>query len=90
VELTHLETLVLTVVGYFQPVTRASIAEVLGRPISRDVIAVTAARVSRVTGCDAAKITASIRIMYFPPPQCGWQVGQRAIKIDLWFGAVMV
>jgi segregation and condensation protein B len=31
---------VLTVVGYFQPVTRASIAEILGRPISRDVIAV--------------------------------------------------
>jgi segregation and condensation protein B len=40
VELTKLETLVLTVVGYFQPVTRASIAEILGRPISRDVIAV--------------------------------------------------
>jgi segregation and condensation protein B len=39
VDLTALEKLVLTAVAYFQPVTRANIAEILGRPISRDVIA---------------------------------------------------
>jgi segregation and condensation protein B len=40
VTLSALEQLVLTVVGYFQPVTRHSIAEMLGRPVSRDVIAI--------------------------------------------------
>jgi segregation and condensation protein B len=38
-ELTKTETMVLTVVGYFQPVTRAKISEMLGRDISRDTIA---------------------------------------------------
>jgi chromosome segregation and condensation protein ScpB len=38
-DLTPLEKLVLTAVAYFQPVTRANIAEILCRTISRDVIA---------------------------------------------------
>ena len=38
-DLSRLEQLVLAVVGYFQPVTRVGIADVLGRPISRDIIA---------------------------------------------------
>ncbi len=37
-DLTKLEMEVLLVVGYFQPVTRMGIAEILTRPISRDVI----------------------------------------------------
>jgi segregation and condensation protein B len=37
-DLTKLEMEVLMVVGYFQPVTRMQIAEILGRPVSRDVI----------------------------------------------------
>jgi segregation and condensation protein B len=37
--LTPLEKLVLTAVAYFQPVTRAGLGDILGRPISRDVIA---------------------------------------------------
>jgi chromosome segregation and condensation protein ScpB len=37
--LSGLEQLVLAVVAYFQPVTRLGIADVLGRPISRDIIA---------------------------------------------------
>jgi segregation and condensation protein B len=36
--LSKLEMEVLMVVGYFQPVTRMQIAEILGRPVSRDVI----------------------------------------------------
>jgi segregation and condensation protein B len=38
-ELSKTETMVLTVVGYFQPVTRARISEMLGKEISRDTIA---------------------------------------------------
>jgi chromosome segregation and condensation protein ScpB len=38
-DLTPLEKLVLTAVAYFQPVTRAGLADILGRTISRDVIA---------------------------------------------------
>jgi chromosome segregation and condensation protein ScpB len=30
---------VLTVVGYFQPITRMGIADIVGKPISRDIIA---------------------------------------------------
>jgi segregation and condensation protein B len=37
--LSSLEQLVLAVVGYFQPITRMGVADVLGRPISRDIIA---------------------------------------------------
>jgi segregation and condensation protein B len=37
-DLSELERLVLTVVAYFQPITRMGIAEILGRPVSRDVI----------------------------------------------------
>jgi chromosome segregation and condensation protein ScpB len=39
IDLTPLEKLVLTAVAYFQPVTRAGLADILGRIISRDVIA---------------------------------------------------
>jgi segregation and condensation protein B len=39
VDLTALEKLVLTAVAYFQPVTRAGLADILCRNISRDVIA---------------------------------------------------
>jgi segregation and condensation protein B len=39
VDLTALEKLVLTAVAYFQPVTRAGLADILCRAISRDVIA---------------------------------------------------
>jgi segregation and condensation protein B len=39
IDLTPLEKLVLTGVAYFQPVTRAGLADILGRNISRDVIA---------------------------------------------------
>jgi segregation and condensation protein B len=38
-ELSRLEQLVLTVVAYFQPVTRLQIAELLGKPVGRDAIA---------------------------------------------------
>ena len=38
VELSELEKMVLMVVGYFQPVTRMQIAEILSRPVSRDII----------------------------------------------------
>jgi chromosome segregation and condensation protein ScpB len=38
-DLTPLEKLVLTAVAYFQPVTRAGLSDILGRIISRDVIA---------------------------------------------------
>jgi segregation and condensation protein B len=38
-DLSKTEIMVLTVVGYFQPVTRASISEMLGKEISRDTIA---------------------------------------------------
>jgi segregation and condensation protein B len=39
VDLTALEKLVLTAVAYFQPITRAGLADILCRNISRDVIA---------------------------------------------------
>jgi segregation and condensation protein B len=39
VDLTALEKLVLTAVAYFQPITRAGLADILGRKISRDAIA---------------------------------------------------
>jgi segregation and condensation protein B len=39
VDLTALEKLVLTAMAYFQPVTRAGVADILCRNISRDVIA---------------------------------------------------
>jgi segregation and condensation protein B len=39
VGLTALEKLVLTAVAYFQPVTRSGLGDILGRNISRDVIA---------------------------------------------------
>jgi segregation and condensation protein B len=39
VDLTALEKLVLTAVAYFQPVTRSGLGDILGRKISRDVIA---------------------------------------------------
>jgi segregation and condensation protein B len=39
VDLTELEKLALTAVAYFQPVTRAGLADILCRAISRDVIA---------------------------------------------------
>ncbi len=39
VKLSPLEMLVLTAIAYLQPVTRMAIAELLGKPISRDVIA---------------------------------------------------
>jgi len=39
VDLTALEKLVLTAVAYFQPVTRSGLGDILGRNISRDVIA---------------------------------------------------
>jgi segregation and condensation protein B len=38
-DLTPLERLVLTAVAYFQPVTRAGLGDILGRLISRDLIA---------------------------------------------------
>jgi segregation and condensation protein B len=37
--LSPLEGLVVTVVGYFQPITRAAIGDILGKTVSRDVIA---------------------------------------------------
>jgi segregation and condensation protein B len=39
VDLTELEKLALTVVAYFQPITRSGLADILCRTISRDVIA---------------------------------------------------
>jgi segregation and condensation protein B len=38
-ELSKLETMVLTVVAYYQPITRLVISQMLGREISRDTIA---------------------------------------------------
>lgn len=38
-DLSRTETMVLTVVGYFQPLTRTKISEMLGKEISRDTIA---------------------------------------------------
>ena len=38
--LAPLERLVLTAIGYFQPVTRQQVADLLGQPVSRDAIAV--------------------------------------------------
>jgi chromosome segregation and condensation protein ScpB len=39
VDLSPLEKLVLTAIGYFQPITRMGVADILGKPISRDAIA---------------------------------------------------
>jgi segregation and condensation protein B len=39
VALSPLERLVLTAIAYFQPVTRMGVADVLGKPISRDAVA---------------------------------------------------
>jgi segregation and condensation protein B len=39
VDLSPLEQLVLTAVAYFQPVTRMGVADILGKPVSRDAIA---------------------------------------------------
>jgi segregation and condensation protein B len=39
VALSPVERLVLTAIAYFQPVTRMQIADILGKPISRDAIA---------------------------------------------------
>jgi segregation and condensation protein B len=39
IDLSALEKLVLTAVAYFQPVTRSGLGDILGRKISRDVIA---------------------------------------------------
>jgi segregation and condensation protein B len=39
VDLSPLEKLVLTAVAYFQPVTRMGVADILGKPVSRDAIA---------------------------------------------------
>ncbi len=30
----------VTVVGYFQPITRAAICDILGKPVSRDILSV--------------------------------------------------
>jgi segregation and condensation protein B len=37
--LSETEGLVVTAIGYFQPVTRIGLGDVLGKPVSRDVIA---------------------------------------------------
>lgn len=39
IALSPLESLVLTAIAYFQPVTRMGIADILGKPVSRDAIA---------------------------------------------------
>jgi segregation and condensation protein B len=39
VELSALEQLVLTAIAYFQPITRMGVADILGKPVSRDAIA---------------------------------------------------
>jgi len=39
INLSPLEQLVLTVVAYFQPITRMGVADIIGKPISRDIIA---------------------------------------------------
>jgi segregation and condensation protein B len=39
VRVSNLEQLAMTVIAYFQPVTRIEIGDVIGKPISRDVIA---------------------------------------------------
>jgi segregation and condensation protein B len=36
--LSELEGLVVTIVGYFQPITRAAICDILGKPVSRDIL----------------------------------------------------
>jgi segregation and condensation protein B len=38
--LSPLEGLVVTIVGYFQPITRAAICDILGKPVSRDILLV--------------------------------------------------
>ncbi|PZR66070.1 MAG: segregation and condensation protein B, partial [Stutzerimonas stutzeri] len=37
--LSETETMVLTAVGYFQPITRAELSEIFGKEVSRDTIA---------------------------------------------------
>jgi segregation and condensation protein B len=39
VQLSPVEQLVLTAIAYFQPVTRMAVADLLGKPVSRDAIA---------------------------------------------------
>ena len=39
-DLSPLEGLAVTVIGYFQPVTRGQIADILGKPVSRDILLV--------------------------------------------------
>jgi segregation and condensation protein B len=36
--LSQLEGLVVTAIGYFQPITRAAICDILGKPVSRDIL----------------------------------------------------
>ena len=36
--LSQLEGLVVTAIGYFQPITRATICDILGKPVSRDIL----------------------------------------------------
>jgi chromosome segregation and condensation protein ScpB len=38
--LSPLEGFVVTIVGYFQPITRAAICDILGKPVSRDILLV--------------------------------------------------
>jgi segregation and condensation protein B len=38
--LSQLEGLVVTAIGYFQPITRAAICDILGKPVSRDILLV--------------------------------------------------
>ena len=38
--LSPLEGFVVTIVGYFQPITHAAICDILGKPVSRDVLLV--------------------------------------------------
>jgi segregation and condensation protein B len=39
VELSPVEQLVLTAIAYFQPITRMGVADILGKPVSRDAVA---------------------------------------------------
>ena len=38
--LSELEGLVVTAIGYFQPITRSQICDILGKPVSRDILLV--------------------------------------------------
>jgi segregation and condensation protein B len=48
VKLSPMERLALTAIAYFQPVTRIEVGDIMGKPISRDVIA--ALRAARLVG----------------------------------------